>query len=448
MARHIATRLWHAIRRIGIDRSANVMLMAGLSLPILIGMAGLAIEGGGWYQTKRSMQNAADAAALAAATNATTSYVAEAKAVTSQYGYTHGSDSVSVAAINTATCPDGATTCYQVTITKGVPLTLSRLVGFEGSGVQNSRQVISLSSAAVAKRITSPREYCILALNTVGTALTSNGAPFADLNGCNVMSDSDATCNGSDLDATYGDAAGTNNGCGDTQNSNVPVLPDPYSAKASNIPTNTCSSYPQADISNNDKTVDNVNGATAISGTYSTTGDWNICGDLVLTGDVTLTGSSVAINIYNGDLLTNGYTIRTASGAAATIVFTGTNSGGYTHRPWTTGAIDIKAPSSGPWSGTALYQDPAITSGVDIDYAGNNPKTPVWDISGLVYMPRANVQFSGVVNKASNGNACFVMVIYNLVINGNGSIFQQTGCATTGLTPPTGMNATRATLVS
>ena len=84
------------------------------------------------------------------------------------------------------------------------------------------------------------------------------------------------------------------------------------------------------------------------------------------------------------------------------------------------GRIDIKAPNSGPWSGVALYQDPALTVGVDIDYAGNNPKTPVWDISGMVYMPKANVQFSGVVNKASNGNACFVMVIFNLLINGNG----------------------------
>jgi len=447
MARHIATRLWHAIKRIGIDRSANVMLMAGLSLPILIGMAGLAVEGGGWYQTKRSMQNAADAAALAAATNATSSYASEAKAVTSQYGFTDGSDSVTVTATNAATCPDGAAGCYQVTISKSVPLTLSRLVGFEGSGVQNSRQVISLTSAAVAKRITTPREYCILALQSVGTALTSNGAPFADLNGCNVMSNADATCNGSDLDAAYGDAAGTNNGCGDVQNSNMPVVPDPYSAKASNIPSNTCSSYPQANVANNDKTVSSLGSATGISGSYSTTGNWNICGDLVLTGDVTLTGSSVVINIYNGDLLTNGYTIRTGTGAAATIVFTGT-SGSYTHRPWTQGAIDIKAPSSGAWSGVALYQDPSLTQGVDIDYAGNNPKTPVWDISGLVYMPKANVQFSGVVNKASNGDACFVMVIFNLVINGNGSIFQQTGCATTGITPPTGYAATRGTLVS
>ena len=267
MARHIAKRLWHAIKRIGSDRSANVMLMAALSLPVLIGMAGLAIEGGGWYQTKRSMQNAADAAALAAATNATASYAGEAKAVTSQYGYTHGADSVSVATTNTATCPDGATTCYRVTISKNVPLTLSRLVGFSGGSAQGQAQVISLSSAAVAKRVTTPREYCILALKNVGTALTSNGAPFADLNGCNVMSNSDATCNGSDLDAAYGDAAGTNNGCGDIQSSNVPVVPDPYSGRAVNIPSNPCTSYPQATVHNNDKTVTNGNGAMGISGT-------------------------------------------------------------------------------------------------------------------------------------------------------------------------------------
>jgi hypothetical protein len=253
------------------------------------------------------------------------------------------------------------------------------------------------------------------------------------------MSDNNATCNGGDLNATYGDAYGTNSNCGDIATSNVPRVTDPYSGLASNIPSNTCSTYPQATISNNGKTVSSAGSATSISGSYSTTGNWKVCGDLVLSGDVTLTGSSVAIVIYNGSLLTNGHTIQTASGAAATIIFSGTPGGSYSHIPNTQGTIDIASPTTGSWAGIGLYQDPALTdgnSGLDIDYAGNNPRTPVWDISGLVYMPNANVTFSGVVNKAANGNACFGLVISTLLINGNASILAHGQCPQQGLTLP------------
>jgi hypothetical protein len=57
------------------------------------------------------------------------------------------------------------------------------------------------------------------------------------------MSNTGSTCNGSNLNAAMGDAAGTNNGCGNIQNSNVPVVTDPYSGLASNIPANPCHTY-------------------------------------------------------------------------------------------------------------------------------------------------------------------------------------------------------------
>jgi Flp pilus assembly protein TadG len=445
----IIARITRQLSALRSNSSGNMMMLSAIAMPVLVGMAGLAIEGGNWYQTKRLMQNAADSAAIAAATNNTASrYAYEAKAVTGQYGFTDGSSNTTVTASNTATCPGGGSTCYSVTISKNVSLVFSRLIGFMGSTALGSGRAITLNSVAVASRANTTREYCILALNTIGTALTSNGAPNADLNGCNVMSDSNATCNGHDLDAAIGDAAGINNGCGDVQNSNVPYVADPYSGLATNIPSDTCGSYPQATIHNNGKTVTSVGSATGISGSYATTGNWVVCGDLVLTGDVTLTGSSVVIVIYNGDFLTNGNTITTASGAAATIVFAGSSS--YSHIPNTTGTIDIKAPTSGTWSGVALYQDPNMTasSGLDIDYRGNNPKTPVWNISGLIYMPKANVSFSGVVNKASNGGACFGMVVWTLLINGNGSIFEQGSCAPSGLTLPSNSISDRGKLVS
>ena len=64
-----------------------------------------------------------------------------------------------------------------------------------------------------------------MALDTSGTALRTNGAPKANFTGCTVFSNAGATCNGSNLNATYGIAVGTNGGgagCGNNANFKLP----------------------------------------------------------------------------------------------------------------------------------------------------------------------------------------------------------------------------------
>ena len=149
--------------------------------------------------------------------------------------------------------------------------------------------------------------------------------------------------------------------------------------------------------------------------------------------------------IENGQLDTNGHTLMTASGSALTVVFSGDASVGYTHAPTGGGTLDITPPTSGPWSGVAIYQDPNLTSGVDISAAGNSP---TWNITGLVYLPHSSVTFSGAVDKSSNGQSCFVMVVDNVTINGTGSILKTGGCAAAGLTMPVGTVPGRGQLVN
>jgi hypothetical protein len=145
--------------------------------------------------------------------------------------------------------------------------------------------------------------------------------------------------------------------------------------------------------------------------------------------------------IENGQLDTNGYTL---SSSALTIVFTGSNSASYQHTPTGGGTLDIAAPTSGTWSGMAIYQDPALTTNVDISAAGNSP---TWNISGMVYLPHSSVTLSGAVNKSGHGSSCMGMVVDNLTINGTGSIFANDNqCASAGLKLPTGGN--RGTLVN
>ena len=288
----------------------------------------------------------------------------------------------------------------------------------------------------------------MLALGTTGAQdIVTNGNPKANLAGCSIMANTSARCNGHNLNADYGLAHGTNSGCGVTQVSGVPAVADPYASLAKNIPPSTCGSYPQEPTKKSDPPLTAWNGTSGntFSGTYTLSGNVQICGDLQLTGNVTINATSGAVLIIeNGQLDTNGYELTTSSGSGLTVVFSGTNGGSYVHAPTGGGTLDIAAPTSGPWSGVAIYQDSNLTTGVDISAAGSSP---TWDITGLVYLPNSNVTLSGAVNKSSNGQSCFVIVMNAITINGTGDILENGGCSKTGLTMPTASVPARGQLV-
>lgn len=437
--------------------------MLTLMLIPIIGMLGMATEASSWFFAQRSMQAAADAAAMAAATNGCAStipgcvsartpyYDVEARSVASKFGFTDGAAATTVFATNTATCPAPATTsdCYRVTITRLMPLNLTRIVGFDGDVDLNGGRAQRVQATAIA----APRvkdTYCLLALASGGAnveGIRCNGCSKADLSGCKVATNGRARCNGGDLNADGSDAGGNQSNCaaGGTGTTGVPHIDDPYSSLAAKIPsTNPCSpannknGYPQTTSSN------------PLSGNVTLPAVQQYCGNVNLTANTTITtppGGTVMV-VRNGSLNVGSRTLRTAAGSGLTIVFTGpTGISGLnpSYIPTGGGVLDIAAPTSGDWSGVAIYQDPALTSGVDWSAAGNSP---TWNITGLIYLPKAEVQVSGIVNKASNGHNCFALVVDTFRSNGTTTFLEkQTECPQAGLKPPTGANATRTVLV-
>jgi hypothetical protein len=444
------------LRRLHADERGTVAIIMGVLIIPLVGALGIGFEVSNWYMTTRGMQNAADAAALAAATNAGSNYDVEAKAVAAQYGFVDGTNNISVAVSNTAPCPAGGNTCYSVTISGFTPLLLSQVVGFKGDTNLNGTLEKKLSSAAVAKPTIQPQDVCMLALATSGAAqgIRTNGAPTANMNGCNVMSNTAAQCNGSNLNATFGLAHGTSNGCGVTPVSNVPVVTDSYASFASNIPPLSSSgcggSYPQESHQGNSYSVAASN---QLSGTLSLTAGNNFkCGDQMLTADTVINtaGGPAVLVIENGQLDLNGHSLTTSDGSAVTLVFSG-GSGSYTHAPTDNtngsgGKLDLTAPTSGPWSGVAIYQDPSLTSGLDVSAAGNSP---TWNITGLVYMPHASVTLKGAIDKSNAGKSCVVLVADNFTISGTAGILKTDigQCPQAGLKMPQAIIAGRSALV-
>ena len=453
-----------AVLRLRKDQRGGVAIVAGLLFPVLLAGLGLGFEISNWYLRSRAMQNAADAAVMAAASNGEDNFNVEATAVAAHYGFVDGASNVSVAASNNAPCPEGAevnSSCYSVSISSIVPLYLSQLLGYVGDLKSNGVAQKLLTSAAVAVQTTIQQPLCLLTLSKSGTGLRTNGAPNSDFNGCTVMSNSKANCNGSDLKANYGLAASSNDGCGIKKKSNIRAVADPYAQLAINIPADNCgtgeNAYPQEPRKPHDPPLPATNNW---SGTKSISGVKQMCGDVQLTGDVVISTPDnligAVIVLYNGQLDLNGKKLSTANGSAVTIVFSGTSSSvNYVHAPTDNstgqgGVFNIQAPSSPQalFPGIAIYQDPNVNNGVDITYKGNNP---AWDITGGVYLPNSNVKMSGDVNKSSNGADCFVMIANTVLINGTSNIYQQSpyaaGCKTAGLNVPTATIPSRSQLI-
>ena len=119
------------------DQRGVAVLLVALALPTLIGTMGLAAETSYWYMHQRSMQNAADAAAIAAATagtvNGSSAYQPEAKGVAAKFGFPDGSGNITVAAASPSTATNCTSGCYTVTVQDKVPLFLSKVVHYGGT---------------------------------------------------------------------------------------------------------------------------------------------------------------------------------------------------------------------------------------------------------------------------------------------------------------------------
>ena len=410
------------LSRLRLDEGGGVALLAGLTLMLICGAVGLAIDIGVWYRTARAMQNAADAAAVAAARDSSsTAWKDTGKAVAARYGFVDRVDGIQVE-VSRGSCPSGGTNCFKATIRDdAAPQFFSKVLGV-------APPPLSASATASLTAGSSLRQYCILALASSGAspAVRTNGAPFADLNHCNIMSNTDMTCNGHNLNADAGDAAGTNNGCGNVQTSQVPRASDPFSRLSTNI---------QSSGSNGSAA---ARAGTAWSGTRMLQATEIISGNLILSGNTTLSTPTTGSVVYiqNGTLDLNGHTLTGAAGSGLTFVFTGTNGNSDSPTPYPTGrgTLNITAPTSGPWAGVAVYIDPRTTGPQTVTYAGNSPN---WYITGLVYMPHANLTLSGAINKATTGADCIALIVDSLRFNGTGSILARGGCTDAGLTLPT-----------
>lgn len=402
------------------EERGNITPLICLLLVPIIGAFAIGTETSGWFLAQRSMQHAADSAALAAATNGSKLSTdstkpgtadTEAKAVATKYGYTNGGDVTVGVTMPSCPAPYTSGTCYQVTISRNIPIRLARIVGYNGDVAYGAGRAKTVTSTAIA-RLASKGTYCIQALGADPkknkAAIIINGAPKMDLTGCDITSNGSATCNASvGIGNAYVVDAGDSKDCGVEHTGTGPT--DIYAGLASKIAPDPCVSVASPQV------VGSGGSPTIISSNKTYCGGLQLAGDMKISGDVIL-------YIVDGDLDVKSFSLTADAGNHLTVIFTSKGTGaGASHIFKGGGLFDFAGPTTGDWAGVAIYTDSRMTGGTyEITNAGS---APTYNVTGLLYMPFSDVTISGAINHKTGGDNCMGMVVKTLTINGTGSIF-------------------------
>lgn len=419
---------WLSLVQLVRDRRGVTAVTFGISAAVILGLAGLGTEVGGWYAIEQHAQDAADAAASAGAIalamgNGSTGAIASATDVASINGFSSGGSTTVTVNTPPASGPNiGNTSAVEIIIAKTeVPL-FSAL--FLSSGpVITTQAVAAAESAGTA---------CALALGS-GSGLSMGGNSTTAAKGCTLASNA----TGSSSIYIYGSAQvsaytlDSVGGCSGCLGSGVSLArpPSPYQlpttnpfAAADSVALPTFGSCVQPSSS---------------PLPYETNGGLAYCG-LQLTGQTTLT-LQPGTYFFTGDIsIGAGSSVicpDCTDGAGVTIVMTGPNGSGSAGSLNIDGnaSVTLTAPANSTFNpafnGLLFYQQGSGSPG-GITINGGATTT----LTGGLYFPGAVVSFNGNENLNGGDNShCTELVGGTLEISGNASTTLDTsGCWRSG----------------
>jgi Flp pilus assembly protein TadG len=275
----LARRQGKALAGFRRDRRGAVSPILALALIPIIFTMGFATEMSSWWLMQRSLQHAADSAALVAATDAgnypspntcsgyacsapaspvncsqaTTdpdhSWYCQAIAAAAKYGYVNGMNTVTVTP-QADTCSNLGVNlssgfsnnwCYKVTVTKDIPVFLLGIMGFRGTTTIAGVNYQQIGAHALASVPGPPIKFCML---TTDGDIVGKGTPKADLLGCDTFSNGNTSCVGNGLQAGESFASGTSSSKDCTINgkglapADQQYQCDPYGATTQTFPYN------------------------------------------------------------------------------------------------------------------------------------------------------------------------------------------------------------------
>jgi putative Tad-like protein involved in Flp pilus assembly len=419
------------IQRIGVavvrqkltsKQRGQAFLLATAGLVVLLGIGALAIDVGLLWSTRRQMQSAADAGAMAGAdaiaiSASSTNVTSSAQAASAQNGFTDGSTTtrssktVSVAVYNPPQSGTFATNsnAVEVKVSQVQPTYFMRVLNWSNVPVAADAIAVTVSGGSCVYALDPTASGTVTVTGT--GSLTSQCGVYDNSNNSSALTVS----GGGTIDAPLVGVVGgtTVNGGGSTPpTTGIAAFGDPLAwVPEPSVPS--CSSYGTVNI-----------GASQIlnPGLY--------CGGLKLNA-----GANVMFNPGTYILNGGGLTVvgsATVSGSGVTFFLTGKNKSdsspdSYGGANIASGAtVNLSAPCSsgaGGIEGMLFFQDREITTGVGSTINGSSTSI----FSGALYFPTTSLTYSG-----TSGSQYTLLVADQLKIAGTTSIGDNYSCLSNG----------------
>lgn len=413
------------------DRRGVIMIMFALLLPVLAGAVGLGVEVSLWYKEKRSIQTAADAAAVGGAYEALESGATPASisAAASTEAARNGFDTVT----NPPTVNNPPGSGSYTADSDAVEVTLSESFTMLFSSLVSSSGTVTIQARAVATSGVFG-EACVLSLNTTGTGVEVGGSGDVTFDGCQVASNSSGagalTVSGSgDLNVDCYSVVGNvsdngglavDGGC-DGQ-TNGPAIDDPYSGL-------TTPAYGACDEAGG-FTLNSAGTTHTFNHDPDFETPYVICGDLwVRNGTLDL---EPGLYIVEGDIRTNANGALTGDGV--TIIL---KDGGQINNINGSSTVTLSSPDAadgaGDWEGVLFYQDrndAAVCTGNNCNTLNGNSTS---EFEGAIYFPNQELRVSGGNTSTS---PCLQIVAWQVSFSGSSDMTADNSvCSAAGVDP-------------
>lgn len=409
-------RIWTFVRSVwrsllGVQRG-SVAIQLGVSMTVVMAMAGLGVEITFLIYKHRQLQAAADAAALGGATAKAKGYpsdfAVEARALAASVGLVNGVDGVTVTVNNPPTTGNHVSNTGAVEVVISQPQTLS-LVSVLRNGLFDvgARAVASIGDEAL---------YCILGLSTSASGavrIRNNGVVSSATCGVGVNSSSSSALILDNNAAIYGPVSVVGN-YSIANNAHIwyqtppfpktgaAALADPYAAVTLSATGATSRTQPTGCTTCN-----------LLPGRYAA--------GLNYTNGAALNLAAGIYYISTRLILSNGVTVNAAGGVTLVV------NGNYAISIGNNVTLNLTAPASGATAGIAFASIRTASSSVTQTFSNN----AILNLTGALYFPNQTILFSN--NSTINTPICGQVIARIVSLQNNANL--KNACDGTGVTP-------------
>lgn len=411
-----------AVRR---KEAGQTLVFVAIGLVALMGFAGLGVDMGILRYQKRLQQSAADAAALAGASNLASSsggIISGAQAASAANGYTDNSGGA------TCTANSGAIGCVSVTVNhppasgphsgdgKYVEVLVAAVHPTYFMNLLNI-QSESITARAVATNASGGAQTnCLYTLSSFGNGIVMSGSAKIDAPNCGVLVNSNLVMNGVELIAGSIGVSGSYSGSATSPMpvTGMPAAGDPLNYLNQTAPSSACSGNSRVTINGNDITQsvpagDYCRGVTISGSDNTVTLNPGVFGGITING----TGHNVSFNpgLYvisgnTGFVVGNGSSGIRISGTGVSF-YAGASAGNISLNG-NDMTVNLSAPTSGALTGMLFWQSPSNSQTLTLN--GNSSST----LEGIMYLPEGQVTING-----TNGAPTYFMIVTDsLLVNG------------------------------